>query len=98
MPEGWRHVHLQIGGAVQGVGFREFTLRNARQMGLQGWVRNMPNGTVELEAEGPDAAMKDFEEKLQKGPRSAKVEKVEALPGASAEDLGEFEIRETPVK
>ncbi|MGD0088353.1 MAG: acylphosphatase [Planctomycetota bacterium] len=96
-PAGSRRIHLLITGTVQGVGFREFTQRNARQAGIQGWARNLPTGEVELEAEGPEAAIQEFEGKMNKGPRSAKVEKVQAVK-TSAEPLAEFEIRETPTK
>jgi len=96
-PAGSRRVHLLISGTVQGVGFREFTMRTARQLGIRGWVRNLPGGDVELEAEGVEAAMQEFEAKLNKGPRSSKVEKVQATK-ASMDPLAEFEIRETPAK
>ena len=47
-----RRVHLTIKGYVQGVGFRFFTLQNGTQLRLNGWVRNMFNGNVEVLAEG----------------------------------------------
>lgn len=96
-PAGHRRVHLLITGTVQGVGFREFTLRTARQLSLKGWVRNLPTGEVELEAEGLEAAIQELETKVGKGPRSAKVEKVQTVK-ASLDPLGEFEVRETPAK
>jgi acylphosphatase len=96
-PAGSRRIHLLITGTVQGVGFREFTQRSARQLGIKGWARNLPTGEVELEAEGLEAAVQEFEGKVNKGPRSAKVEKVQAGK-ASSEPLAEFEIRETPAK
>jgi acylphosphatase len=96
-PPGSRRIHLLIAGSVQGVGFREFTKLTARKLGVTGWARNLPSGEVELEAEGVEAAMKEFEEKVAKGPRTAKVEKVQAVK-ASADALDEFDIRETPAK
>jgi acylphosphatase len=94
-PAGHRRIHLLITGTVQGVGFREFTQRTARQLGIKGWVRNLPTGEVELEAEGPEAVVVELEGKVNKGPRSAKVEKVQSAQ-ASKDPLGEFEVRETP--
>jgi acylphosphatase len=96
-PPGSRRIHALITGTVQGVGFREFTQRNARQLGIIGWVRNLPTGEVELEAEGPEAAMQQFEGKVKSGPRGSKVDKVQTAK-ASTEPLAEFEIRETPTK
>lgn len=92
-PPGHRRIHLMISGTVQGVGFREFTQRNAKMAGIRGWVRNLPSGDVELEAEGPEAAIKEFEAKMQKGPRGSKVDKVAAVKRHSGEALEEFEIR-----
>jgi len=96
-PPGFRRIHLLISGTVQGVGFRDFTQRNALQLGIKGWARNLPTGEVELEAEGPDAALKQFEDKVNVGPRSAKVERVQPVK-TSSEPLAEFEVRETPTK
>jgi len=96
-PPGFRRIHVLITGTVQGVNFREFTQRSARQLGIKGWTRNLPTGEVELEAEGPEAAVQQFEGKLKSGPRGAKVDKVQTVK-ASMEPLAEFEIRETPAK
>lgn len=96
VPAGMKHIHLKVSGNVQGVGFREFAQRTAKQLKLSGWVRNLPGGEVELEAEGPEAAIKELEEKLAKGPRGAKVDKVAPVAAVSEDELGEFEIRETP--
>ena len=95
VPAGNRRIHLLISGKVQGVGFREFTQRNARQLSVQGWVRNLKTGDVELEALGTEAAMKDFEEKVRKGPRGSQVDGVKTLPAKDGEALGEFEVRDT---
>jgi acylphosphatase len=97
VPAGHKRIHLFIAGTVQGVGFREFTRRSARELKLKGWVRNLPSGEVELEAEGPEAAVVELEGKVHKGPRGAEVKKVESKsPGG--EELNEFEILETPDK
>jgi acylphosphatase len=49
-----RHLHLYVHGKVQGVFFRKYTNERASKLGLVGWVRNLPDGRVEVEAEGPD--------------------------------------------
>jgi len=57
-----------VRGRVQGVGFRYFAIRAARQTGVRGTVRNLPDGTVEAIAEGTMAALVDFREALEHGP------------------------------
>ena len=83
-----------VSGEVQGVGFRYFTLRQARRLGLSGWVRNLADGRVEAVAQGPAALLARFEEELRRGPGMS------AVAGVGAEDLPEqgedfhtFEIR-----
>lgn len=62
-----------IGGRVQGVGFRYFAQRTAARLGLLGWVRNLPNGQVESEAQGDLILLTAFESALRQGPRGAQV-------------------------
>jgi acylphosphatase len=62
-----------IGGRVQGVGFRFFAQRTAARLGLQGWVRNLPDGRVESEAQGDPTSLTAFESALRQGPRGAQV-------------------------
>ena len=69
-------VHVIVNGTVQGVGFRAFTVTQATVKGLHGWVRNRQDGTVEIEAEGVQAVLKDFLEILKEGPRLAQVTKI----------------------
>jgi acylphosphatase len=64
-------------GRVQGVGFRWFVQRRADALGLQGWVRNLPDGRVEVVAEGTEAAMAALDAALRAGPRLASVQRVE---------------------
>ncbi len=63
-----------ISGTVQGVGFRASAQREARRSGVRGWVRNLPNGGVEVVADAPD--MRIFVEWLNRGPRLAHVRDV----------------------
>lgn len=68
-----------VRGRVQGVGFRYFAIRVARQAGVTGSVRNLADGTVEAIAEGPPEAIDDFRMALERGPSYAHVEKVDAF-------------------
>jgi len=66
-----------ISGRVQGVGFRYFAEAAAAREGLHGWVRNLPDGRVEAQAEGEAEAIERFERALRQGPPAARVERVE---------------------
>jgi len=66
-----------VSGRVQGVGFRWWVRSKAMELGLGGWVRNLPDGRVEVVAGGEDGALAVLEDGLQHGPRYALVEKVE---------------------
>lgn len=65
-----------IYGRVQGVGFRYFTWREAEKLGLCGFVRNRGDGSVEVVAQGSEVQLAQLAQWLQKGPRTAKVERV----------------------
>lgn len=69
-------VHLLIRGHVQGVWFRQSTERQARTLGLVGWVRNLPDGRVEIVAEGGDAAVDQLVAYCHAGPPAARVDHV----------------------
>ena len=66
-----------ISGRVQGVCFRHYTVREAEKLGICGTVRNLPDNSVEVLAQGDEVKISQFELFLHTGPRSAKVEKVE---------------------
>ena len=68
--------HLWISGRVQGVGFRGHTERRARRLDLKGWVRNLPDGRVEVVAEGGRDAVEEFLAWCRRGPRHARVDSV----------------------
>jgi DNA ligase D-like protein (predicted 3'-phosphoesterase) len=71
-------VRATVRGAVQGVGFRDATVRRARRDGVRGWVRNQNDGSVDVHAEGPSAAVDALVAFLRDGPRGAHVSSVEA--------------------
>lgn len=66
-----------IGGRVQGVGFRCFTETAAVREGVKGWVRNLPDGRVEIVAEGAADTVERFERHIRQGPRGARVDDVQ---------------------
>jgi acylphosphatase len=66
-----------VKGRVQGVGYRYFVLRHAEEMGLAGFARNQADGSVEVVAEGSEAALKKLEALLDEGPSFAHVTAVE---------------------
>ncbi|MDE2585281.1 MAG: acylphosphatase [Betaproteobacteria bacterium] len=89
-----RTVCLRIHGLVQGVGFRYSLCREADTLGLNGWVRNRRDGSVEALASGPATAVALLIEWAHRGPPSAQVMRVEVLD-SNADDLpsGGFEQR-----
>ena len=66
-----------ISGRVQGVGFRFFVESAAEREGVHGWVRNLPDGRVEIAAEGEAEAIERFERSVRQGPSHARVDDVE---------------------
>lgn len=67
-----------VTGRVRQVGFRDYTVRTARALGVTGWVRNRADGTVEILASGEDEAVAALVEACREGPPLARVEHVEA--------------------
>jgi acylphosphatase len=65
-----------VRGTVQGVGFRYYVLQKAQEMRLKGFTQNLPNGEVEVVAEGEKVFLEDMQRALQKGPPKAKVKEV----------------------
>ena len=83
----------RIHGIVQGVGFRYFALRHAQDLGLAGWVRNLPDGSVEVAARGPSESLERLKEILSVGPRAGRVDHIEKLRvPSSLEALRRFTI------
>jgi acylphosphatase len=68
---------LKIHGRVQGVFFRQSTREKARELGLSGWVKNMPDGTVEALAAGPENVVNELIAWCEQGPAYARVDKVD---------------------
>ncbi len=86
-------LHAFISGRVQGVGYRAFTNRIARSLGLKGFVRNLPDGRVEVYAEGDEEKLKKLLEKLHEGPYFADVKNVEYTLSEPRGQYEDFTIR-----
>lgn len=71
---------FRVVGRVQGVGFRWWARRTAQALGVSGWVRNLPDGSVEVQASGSRVALEQLETMLHKGPTASRVDRVERLP------------------
>jgi acylphosphatase len=89
-------VHVLVVGHVQGVFYRATTRSVAHEMGIRGWVRNLPEGHVEVVAIGEEETLRAFLHYCQEGPRDAKVKEIHTK-WISPEEYGEiplgFEIR-----
>jgi len=83
----------RIMGRVQGVGFRNFTRRRARRLDVTGWVRNEHDGSVRLEAEGPQSDVEALIDAVHDGPRMARVDSVDVDWGEPTEEFDGFRIR-----
>lgn len=88
----WR---LIVSGHVQGVGYREWTRREAAARGLAGWVRNRRDGTVEAVIAGDAAALAAMRAAMQRGPTFAKVAAIQQSDADPADAPMPFEIRPT---
>ncbi len=86
-------VHLVVHGRVQGVGFRAFVLRCARELALAGEVRNRPDGAVEILAEGPPGPLARLVDEVKRGPVAARVGEVDVAWGDGTGHYRGFEIR-----
>ncbi len=87
-------IHYMVRGRVQGVGFRWYVHREAAELGLRGWVRNVPEGHVELVAAGTPEQLAELKASLKKGSRGSRVDAVieHELAASEAAALGPFEI------
>lgn len=86
-------VHILVEGLVQGVWYRASTRREALRLNLKGWVRNLPDGRVEILAQGSPAAVDELCRWCQTGPPGAEVTHVLATPAPIETNLENFELR-----
>jgi acylphosphatase len=88
-----RRIHITVRGLVQGVGFRMYTEREADRLGVRGYVRNLPDGAVEIVAEGDAAAVDHLVTWAQRGPPAALVEEFEFRDQEPTGEFAGFGIR-----
>ncbi len=89
---GTERAHVSVSGRVQGVAFRDAASRKADQVGVSGWVRNLPDGRVEAVFEGDPEAVREMIAWCESGPSSADVDDV-SVERESPEGLSDFEVR-----
>lgn len=87
-----KQLQLFVRGRVQGVYFRASTQREAKRLGLSGWVRNRSDGSVEILAEGEEGSIRELYGWAQKGPSAARVERVDTRWRGFSGDFPDFRI------
>ncbi len=86
-------ITITVSGKVQGVGFRYFTKNHADARGLTGWVRNLPDGNVEVLAFGPESDLEQFMQVLKEGPLGSRVHSFAFQWLSEREAYSDFTIR-----
>jgi acylphosphatase len=94
LPDGWKTVRASIRGRVQGVSYRFWTVGEATRRGLDGWVRNRRDGSVEAVFSGPVQAVDEMIEACRTGPSAARVTELAVTPEAGRPEPG-FQQRST---
>jgi acylphosphatase len=89
---GQKRIHLLVRGRVQGVYFRASAQREAKRLGLTGWIKNRDDGGVEIVAEGEEDQVKDLLVWAQHGPSTARVEEVDTRWRSYTGEYSEFKI------
>jgi acylphosphatase len=93
MSEKHVRLHAQIYGRVQGVNFRYYTQKEAMAHGLNGWVANRYDGSVELVAEGEKSALQKLLAFVHRGPPSARVDRVQTDWSQATGEFNRFRVR-----
>lgn len=84
-------IHIYVSGDVQGVGFRQFVKYNARKLNIKGWVKNLPDGKVEVMLQGRDKELEKMVQVCKRGPMISNVKNVE-IENLSDEYFEDFKI------
>jgi acylphosphatase len=84
--------HVRVTGQVQGVFYRAWAQGQARELGISGWIRNCPDGSVEAHVAGEEHAVTRMIERMHRGPSNARVEDV-SVEDEAPQALGRFELR-----
>lgn len=87
-----KRVHIFVKGIVQGVFFRHFTQQQARQLDIKGWVRNLPDGRVEIVCEGSTDSIEKMIAWCKKGPQGAYVEGIDVQYEEYKNEFTDFKI------
>lgn len=87
------HLRAHVHGKVQGVYYRAFASRIAKSLSLKGYVKNVTNGNVELEAEGMKSVIEELLRHLKEGPPGAAVEKIDATWSEYTGKYSAFDVR-----
>lgn len=88
-----KRLEIYVSGVVQGVGFRYFTRRVAKELGLKGYVMNLPDGRVYINVEGDEGRLEKFISAIKEGPPMAIVKGIEVRESRSDEKFRDFKIR-----
>jgi len=88
-----KRIEVKIYGIVQGVGFRFYAQFRALELGIKGYVKNNPDGSVTFVGEGDEEDLKKMIEYLKKGPTGAVVQKVDVVWKDSKNEFKDFRIR-----
>ncbi len=86
------YAHIIVSGMVQGVGYRYFVVRTARNLDLTGWVKNLPTGEVEIETEGPKGNIQSLIDELPVGNPHATVRNVEVNWSKPTGKYSDFDV------
>jgi acylphosphatase len=87
--------HVRVTGRVQGVFFRAWAQGQARELGISGWIRNCPDGSLEAHLDGEEADVTRMIERMSHGPSDARVDEL-TVEEAEPESSGRFELRTSP--
>ena len=88
-----QQAHVFIEGRVQGVGFRHFAQVNAEEIGIYGWVKNLPDGRVEAVFAGPMDHIREMVNRCEQGPGASRVDNLDVEVEEADEDYDSFEVR-----
>ena len=88
-----KRARIAVHGIVQGVFFRVNTAKAARELGLKGYAKNMPDGSVEIVAEGPKDKIDELIEFCKKSPGASEVSKIDVKFGKAKNEFGGFEVK-----
>ncbi|MDX1535872.1 MAG: acylphosphatase [Candidatus Spechtbacterales bacterium] len=87
------HINIKVTGRVQGVFFRHSTRKKAESLDIKGFVKNEPDGSVYIEAEGEPSALEDFISWVKEGPRAARVDNVQIEKVDTEKNFTGFGVR-----